>query len=162
VVKVTAATNTTALTSADTSLLAGTSHSALISDLSAKYQVTVLEDQSAPAPSGQSEFRMLNQAPATGPVDVYFLPGTTATVYATAKPAIAGLAVGAVSGYISIPSSTLYMVIAPAGTTLTVTNSAIYTSAALPLAGGEVRTVLILDPQLTTEPVVVYLADDVN
>jgi hypothetical protein len=161
-VKVTAATNTTALASANTSLLASTSHSALISDLSATYQVTVLEDQSAPAPTGHSEFRVLNQAPATGPVDVYFLSGTTAAILATAKPVIAGLAVGATSGYVSIASSTLYMVIAPAGTTLTVTNTAIYTSAALPLVGGEVRTVLIVDPQLTTEPVVVYVADDVN
>ena len=162
VVKVTAATNTNALASANTSLLAGTSQSALISDLSAKYQVTVLEDQTSPAPAGHSEFRMLNQAPSTGAVDVYFLSGTSDTVFATAKPIVTGLDVGATSGYVTIPSSTLYMVIAPTGTTLTDTLSTIYTSAAFPLVGGEVRTVLIVDPQLTKEPVQVFIADDVD
>lgn len=162
VVKVTATTNTTALVTSNTSLLAGTSQSALISDLGAQYQVTVLEDQSSPAPSGHSAFRMLNQAPSTGPVDVYFLAGTSNTVFATAKPIITGLAVGATSGYVTIPSSTLYMVIAPTGTTLMDNVTTIYTSAAFPLVGGEVRTVLIVDPLLVTEPVQVYIANDVD
>ena len=162
VVKVTATTSTNALVTANTSLLAGTSQSALISDLSAKYQVTVLEDQSTAAPAGHSEFRLLNQAPSTGPVDVYFLAGTSNTIYATAKPVIIGLEVGATSGYVTIPSSTLYMVIAPTGTTLADNVTTIYTSAALPLVGGEVRTVLIVDPLLATEPVQVYIADDVD
>jgi len=162
VVKVTATTNTTALATSNTSLLAGTSQSALISDLSANFQVTVLKDQATPAPSGHSEFRMLNQAPKTGPVDVYFLAGTSNTVFATASPVIIGLAVGATSGYVTIPSSTLYMVIAPTGTTLMDNVTTIYTSAALPLVGGEVRTVLIVDPLLVTEPVQVYVADDVD
>jgi hypothetical protein len=95
-------------------------------------------------------------------VDVYFLSGTSATVYATAKPVITGLAVGATSGYVTIPSSTLYMVIAPTGTTLSTTDTVIYTSAAFDLVGGEVRTVLIVDPLLVTEPVQVYIANDVN
>jgi hypothetical protein len=162
VVKVTASSSSTALVSADASLRAGTSQSALISDINATYQITVLEDQATPAPSGHSEFRLLNQAPSTGAVDVYFLSGTSATVYATAKPIITALAVGATSGYVSIPSSTLYMVIAPTGTTLSTTNATIYTSAAFNLVGGEVRTVLIVDPQLVTEPVQVYVADDVD
>jgi hypothetical protein len=162
VVKVTATSNSKTLASSNTSLLAGTSQSALISDINATYQVTVLEDQSAPAPSGHSEFRLLNQAPSTGAVDVYFLAGTSNTVFATAKPVVTGLAVGATSGYVTIPSSTLYMVIAPTGTTLADNVSTIYTSAALPLVGGEVRTVLIVDPLLVTEPVQVYVADDVD
>jgi hypothetical protein len=161
-VKVTATSNTKTLVSSDTSLLAGTSQSALISDINAEYQVTVLKDQATAAPAGHSEFRMLNQAPATGAVDVYFLAGTSDTVFATAKPVIIGLAVGATSGYVAIPSSTLYMVIAPTGTTLADDVSTIYTSAAFPLVGGEVRTVLIVDPLLVTEPVQVYIADDVN
>lgn len=162
VVKVTATTSTAALVSSTTSLLANTSHSALISDINATYQVTVLEDQATAAPSGHSEFRLLNQAPSTGAVDVYFLAGTSNTVYATAKAVITGLAVGATSGYITIPSSTLYMVIAPTGTTLSDDNSTIYTSAVFDLVGGEVRTVLIVDPLLVTEPVQVYIADDVD
>jgi hypothetical protein len=161
-IKVTATSSTTTLTSSNASLVANQSQSVLITDINADYQVTVLEDQSTPAPSGHSEFRVLNQAPSTGAVDVYFLSGTSATVYATAKPVITGLAVGATSGYVTIPSSTLYMVIAPAGTTLSATATTIYSSAALPLTGGEVRTVLIVDPVLVTQPVQVYIANDVN
>lgn len=161
-IKVTGTTTTTALASANTSLRAGTSQSILISDLNAQYQVTVLEDQATPAPTGHSEFRMLNQAPSTGPVDVYFLPGTSDQIFATAKAIITGLPVGATSGYVTIPSSTLYMVIVPTGTTLKNGVSTLYSSAAFALTGGEVRTVLIVDPQLATEPVVVYVADDVD
>ena len=162
VVKVTTTSSTAALQSVDASLRAGTSQTALITDLNAGYQVTILEDQSTSAPSGHSEFRVLNQAPVTGAVDVYFLSGTSTTAYATAKAVITALAVGSTSGYVSIPSSTLYMVIAPTGVTLSTTNATIYTSAAFNLVGGEVRTVLIVDPQLVTEPVQVYVAHDVN
>jgi hypothetical protein len=161
-VKVTAVSSTAALVSTNTALKANLSQSILISDINAQFQATVLEDQSIPAPSGHSDFRILNQAPSTGPVDVYFLSGTSTTVYATAKPVITALAVGATSGYVAIPSSTLYMVIAPAGTVLSATAATIYTSAALPLVGGEVRTVLVVDPQLVTEPVQVFIAKDVD
>jgi hypothetical protein len=161
-IKITGTTTTTALASASASLRAGTSQSVLVTDINAVYQVTVLEDQAVAAPSGHSDFRLLNEAPSTGAVDVYFLSGTSATVYATAKPVITALAVGATSGYVSIPSSTLYMVIAPTGIALSTTATTIYTSAALPLTGGEVRTVLVVDPVLVTEPVQVYLASDVN
>lgn len=162
VVKVTPASSTNALVQSNASLVANKSQSVLITDINAEYQVVVLEDQSTPAPSGHSEFRLLNQAPSTGAVDVYFLSGTSAAVYATAKPVITSLAVGATSGYVTIPSSTLYMVIAPAGTVLSTTATTIYTSAPFGLVGGEVRTVLIVDPQLVTEPVQVYVANDVD
>jgi len=161
-VKVTAATSTKALVTSNATLVANKSQSVLITDYNALYQVQVLEDQSTPAPSGHSEFRLLNQAPSTGPVDVYFLSGTSATVFATAKPVITDLAVGATSGYVTIPSSTLFMVIAPAGTTLSATLTTIYSSGALALVGGEVRTVLIVDPILVTQPVQVYIANDVD
>ena len=162
IVKVTAATSSKALVTSNGTLVANQSQSLLVTDINAQFQVVVLKDQSTPAPSGHSDFRLLNQAPSTGPVDVYFLVGTSNTVYATAKPVIIGLPVGATSGYVSIPSSTLYMVIAPTGTVLSTDATTIYTSAALPLVGGEVRTVLIVDPQLVTEPVQVYIADDVD
>ena len=162
VVKVTGTSNTKTLVTSNATLVANKSQTVLVTDINADFAVTVLEDQSTPAPAGHSDFRVLNQAPSTGAVDVYFLPGTSADVFATAKPVITGLAVGATSGYVAIPSSTLFMVIAPAGTTLTVTATNIYRSAALALVGGEVRTVLIVDPVLVTQPVQVYIANDVN
>jgi hypothetical protein len=161
-VKVTATSSTKTLVSSNATLVANKSQSVLVTDFNADYQVTVLEDQSTPAPTGHSEFRLINEAPSTGAVDVYFLAGTSATVFATAKPVITGLAVGATSGYVTIPSSTLFMVIAPAGTTLSTTLTTIYSSGALALVGGEVRTVLIVDPVLVTQPVQVYIAKDVD
>ena len=161
-VKVTATTNKNALVTANATLVASQSQSVLVTDYNADYQVTVLEDQSTPAPSGHSAFRVLNQAPSTGAVDVYFLSGTSETVFATGKPVITDLAVGATSGYVTIPSSTLFMVIAPAGTTLSTTATTIYSSGALALTGGEVRTVLVVDPVLVTQPVQVYIAKDVD
>lgn len=159
---VTSTQDTNPLVTTTGTLQASQSSSVLITDINATYQATLLEDQSTPAPSGHSEFRVLNQAPSTGPVDVYFLSGTTAKDYAAAKPVITSLAVGATSGYVTIPSSTLYMVIVAAGTTLTTTSTSIYVSAALPLVGGEVRTVLVVDPLVTTQPVQVYLATDAD
>jgi len=161
-VKVTATSSTKALVTSNATLVANKSQSVLVTDYNALYQVQVLEDQSVAAPSGHSEFRLLNQAPSTGAVDVYFLAGTSATVFATAKPVITDLAVGATSGYVTIPSSTLFMIIAPAGTTLSTTSTTIYSSGALALVGGEVRTVLIVDPILVTQPVQVYIANDVG
>jgi hypothetical protein len=161
-VKVTATSNNKTLVSSSATLPAGDASSVLVTDIGAGYQVTVLADQSAAAPSGHSEFRFLNQAPSTGAVDVYFLSGTASSVLATAKPVITALPVGGTSGYVSIPSSTLYMVIAPTGTTLTTTDTTIYISQAIALVGGEVRTVLIVDPQLVTQPVQVFTANDVN
>ncbi len=161
-ISVTTTQSTNPLVTATGSLVANQTSSALITDINATYQVTLLEDQSTPAPSGHSDFRILNQAPSTGPIDVYFLAGTTAADYASAKPVITAIAVGATSGYVSIPSSTLFMVIAASGTTLTTTSKSIYVSAALPLVGGEVRTVLVVDPLISTAPVQVYTASDVN
>ena len=161
-ITVTSAQNTNPLVSTTGSLLASQSSTVLITDINATYQANLLEDQSTPAPSGHSEFRILNQAPSTGPIDVYFLAGTTAADYAAARPVITALAVGATSGYVTIPSATLYMVIVAAGTTLTTTSTSIYVSAALPLVGGEVRTVLVVDPLVTTQPVQVYIAIDAN
>lgn len=161
-IAVTTTQSTTPLVSATGTLQASQSSSVLVTDINATYQVTLLEDQSTPAPNGHSDFRVLNQAPSTGPVDVYFLAGTTAKDYAAAKPVITALAVGATSGYVMIPSSTLYMVIVAAGTTLTTTSTSIYVSAALPLVGGEVRTVLVVDPLVTSQPVQVYIANDAS
>ena len=159
---VTSTQNTNPLVSTTGTLQADQSSSVLITDINATYQVTLLADQSTPAPSGHSAYRVLNQAPSTGPIDVYFLAGTTAADYAAAKPVITALAVGATSGYVTIPSSTLYMVIVASGTTLTTTSTSIYVSPAQTLTGGEVRTVLVVDPLVTSQPVQVYIANDVN
>jgi hypothetical protein len=159
VIKVTAATGGATLVTTNGTLLAGHQHSIFLTDNGAaptSYTVTVLEDQQVAAATGHSAFRFLNQAPKVGPVDVYMIPSGSTIDKAT--PIATALPVGATAGYISFTSQTVTMVIVPTGT---VTPQ--YTSTAMALTGGEVRTVLIVDTQLTSDPPVqVFIANDVN
>jgi hypothetical protein len=159
VIDVTAATGGATLVTTNGILLAGHRHSVFLTDNGAAptgYEVTVLEDQQVPAAGGHSAFRFLNQAPKTGAVDVYMIP--SAATMADTIPLVTGLPVGATAGYVSFTSQTVTMVITPTGL---VTPK--YTSAPLALTGGEVRTVLIVDTQLTSNPPVeVFMANDVN
>lgn len=159
IVKVTPVTGTTPSVSVAVTLNAGTQHSVFIADNGAsatQYVVTALEDQQTPAPIGHSTFRFLNQAPRTGAVDIYMVP--SGSMLADTIPLCTNVAVGTTCGYITFTSETVDMVITPTGT---ITPK--YTSSALALTGGEVRTVVIVDSQLTTNPPVqALIADDVN
>ena len=156
---VTAATGGAALVTTNGTLLAGHQHSVFLTDNGAaptSYEVTVLEDQQTAAAGGHSAFRFLNQAPKTGAVDIYMVP--SGTTLANTIPLVSALPVGSTAGYISLTSQTVNMVITPTGT---ITPK--YTSAPLALTGGEVRTVLIVDTQLTSNPPVeIFTANDVN
>jgi len=163
-VKVTAATSTSTTTanvlvSTSATLLAGHQHSVFLTDNGAaitSYTVTVLEDQQIAAATGHSDFRFINEAPRTGAVDIYMIP--SGVTIANAIPLVKNLAVGATAGYISFASATVTMVVVPTGLT-----TPAYTSTALALTGGEVRTVMIIDSQLTTNPPVsTVIADDLN
>jgi len=158
-IKVTAATGGTALVTTSGTLLAGHQHSVFLTDNGAapnSYQVTILEDQQIAAASGHSAFRFLNQAPKTGAVDVYMVP--SGTTLANTIPLVTALPVGGTAGYLSFSSQSVTMVIVPTGLL-----TPKYTSAPLALVGGEVRTILILDTQLTSNPPVeVFVANDVD
>jgi len=159
IIKITEVTSGKALVTSNGTLLGGHQHSVFLTDNGAaptSYTVTVLEDQQVPAAGGHSAFRFLNQAPKTGAVDVYMIPA--GTTLANTIPIVTALPVGSTAGYISFNAQTLTMVITPTGT---VTPK--YTSTALSLTGGEVRTVLIVDTQLTSNPPVeIFMANDVN
>ncbi len=156
-IQITAATGGTALVSTSGTLLPGHQHSVFLSDNGAapnSYTVTVLEDQQVQAASNLSAFRFLNQAPKTGAVDIYMVPASVAL--ADAIPLVKDLPVGGTAGYVSFTSQAVTMVVTPTGLT-----KPSYTSAPITLIGGEVRTVLIMDTQLTSNPPVqVSIADD--
>lgn len=158
-IQVTAATGGAALVTSNGTLLAGHQHSVFLTDNGVApngYEVTVLEDQQVPAAEGHSAFRFLNQAPKTGAVDVYMIP--SGNTLANTIPIVTALPVGGTAGYISFTSQTVTMVITPTGLL-----TPKYTSATLGLIGGEVRTVLIVDTQLTSNPPVeVFTANDVD
>jgi hypothetical protein len=158
-IQVTATTGGASLVAAAATLNAGAQHSVFLTDNGAaptEYTVTVLEDQQTPAASNHSDFRFLNQAPRTGAVDVYMVPANA--TLANSIPLCTALAVGATCGYVNFASQSVTMVITPTGLT-----TPKYTSTALNLTGGEVRTVVIVDSQLTSNPPVqVVIANDVN
>jgi hypothetical protein len=156
-IQITAVTGGTALVSTSGTLLPGHQHSVFLTDNGAapnSYTVTVLEDQQVEAASNLSAFRFLNQAPKTGAVDIYMVPAGVAL--ADAVPLVSDLPVGGTAGYISFTSQTVTMIVTPTGL---ITPS--YTSTPITLIGGEVRTVLIMDTQLTSNPPIqVSMADD--
>jgi hypothetical protein len=158
-IKVTAATGGATLVSTSGTLLAGHQHSVFLTDngtAPTSYEVTILEDQQVAAATGHSAFRFLNQAPKTGAVDIYMVP--SGDTLADTVPLVTALPVGSTAGYVSFTSQTVTMVITPTGV---ITPK--YASQSLALTGGEVRTVLIVDTQLTSNPPVeVFTADDVN
>jgi hypothetical protein len=159
-IKITEATGGAALVTTNGTIQAGYHHSVFLTDNGAAptgYTVTILEDQKVAAASGHSAFRFLNQAPKIGPVDIYMVPGSS-TLANTIPLITGGVAVGASSGYVSFNAQTVTMVIVPKGLL-----TPKYTSASLALTGGEVRTVLIVDTQLTSDPPVnVFMFTDVN
>jgi hypothetical protein len=156
-IEITAATGGAALVSTSGTLLPGHQHSVFLTDNGAapnSYTVTILEDQQVQAASNLSAFRFLNQAPKTGAVDIYMVPA--GVTLADAVPLISDLPVGGTAGYVSFTSQTVTMVVTPTGLI-----KPSYTSMPITLIGGEVRTVLIMDTQLTSNPPVqVSMADD--
>jgi hypothetical protein len=158
-IKITNAVTGDSLTTTSNPLLAGHQYSVFLSDESGTpsgYTVSVLNDQQISAPTGHSDFRFLNQAIKTGPVDVYMIP--TGVTLANSIPLVSNLPVGGSLNYIDFTSQTVTMVVTPTGKA-----TPSYTSPAIYLSGGEVRAVLLIDAQLTSNPPVeAFTADDVN
>jgi hypothetical protein len=147
------------LISTNHTLLPGQRHSILISDSGstpATYNISLLDDQRVAAAAGHSAFRFINQGIKAGGVDIYMVP--SGVTLANAVPVVANLAAGSVTGYVTFNSRTVNMIVTAAGS-----SNVKYTSPALNLAGGEVRTALVMDTQLTSNPqVTVFVGSDVN
>ena len=139
-----------------TTLQASTEHSIYITDSGAGYSATLLTDQIATPPAGDIAFRFLQQAQTTGPVDIYLVPGGSDLT--GTKPLLTDQIANSITGYLDVPAGTYTLVVTPTGTTKTK-----FTSASLDLSAGAVRTVLIMDAQLTSNPpVTVVIGDDLN
>ncbi len=153
-IQITAVSGGAALVTTNGTLLAGHQHSVFLTDNGAArsgYEVTILEDQQVQAASGHSAFRFLNQAPDIGGgVDVYMVPA--GNTLANAKAIVTDLPPGGSTGYISFTSQTVTMVIMPTG--VTTTPYGCTPTSTIVLTGGEVRTVLLMDTQLTNNPAV--------
>ena len=138
--------------------LTGSQYTLLAGNISASLQMTVLKDQSFPAPAGQVALRFLDQATRAGTVDIYLVPPGSAL--AKVAPIDTGLSFTSNTGYINAPSGTYSIVVLPAGS---VPSSAtpIYTGSQVVYPGGSARTTLLIDQQpATTLGLQVITADD--
>lgn len=144
--------------SAAGTFLVAQQHSVLITDTSSGYQATILTDQAVTPPTGYVSLRFLQEAPVTGAVDIYLVPSNG--TFAGAKPLLANVAPAAVSAYTNVPADSYTLVIAPAGDTNV---KDVFTSQSITFTAGQVRSVLIMDAQLTTTPPVsVTIGNDLN
>jgi len=122
--------------------LSGTQYTVLTGNVAANLQMTVLRDQSTPAPAGQVALRFLGQATRAGAVDLYLAPpGSSLTGIA---PIASGLSFGGNTGYIGAPSGTYSIVAFPAGAAPSVATP-VYTGSQAIYPGGSARTLVLID-----------------
>jgi hypothetical protein len=121
---------------------AGTEYTVLAGNIAADLQMSVLKDQSTPAPAGQVALRFLGQATRAGAVDLYLLPpGAGLTGIA---PIAAGVGFGGNTGYINVPNGTYSIVAFPSGAVPAVSSPA-FTGSQESYPGGAARTIVLID-----------------
>jgi hypothetical protein len=154
----------------------------LISNVLANLQMTVLRDESVPAPSGQVALRILDQSLQAGPVDIY-LVAANGTLAAT-SPLLTSVSFGNAPAYIDVPSNSYSLVILAAGTstkttttttttttgsgstttttTSTTTNTipTIYSGNQIEYPGASVRTIVLIDQPLSNPAGIQVIAAD--
>ena len=140
----------TQLTSTNASLANMHHYTALVSNVNASLQETVLQDQNTPAPTSQISVRVLDEATKVGAVDVYLVPSSG--TLATSSPLATGLTFGGNTGYINVPAGTYAIAVVPTGTVPSSNSSTLLTGSQVTYAQGAARTIVVIDQQLVTSP----------
>jgi hypothetical protein len=136
------------LATAHGNFVVGSQYTVLAGNISANLQMTVLKDQSFPAPAGQVALRFLDQATHAGTVDIYLVP--SGATLGRVSPIDTGLSFSSNTGYINTPSGTYSIVVLPAGAVPSGAATPIYTGSQVSYPGGSVRTILLIDQQPAT------------
>jgi hypothetical protein len=135
-----------ALVAGNAALAPGKQYTAIIGNIAASMQQTVLLDQSQPAPAGEIELRFVQQAIRSGAVDIYLVPhGGKA---ANTSPLVVNLGFGTNSGYLGVPAGTYAIDIVPTGTTLVSSTVTLLSGAQVEYGSGAVRTVVVIDQEV--------------
>ena len=149
----------TTLVSAGVTLATGKQYTAIIGNVAANLQETILVDQSTPAPTGQISVRVVDQSTRTGAVDLYLVPSSGKLT--TTLPFITNVNFGTNTGYINIPPGTYAIAVVPAGTVPIATTVTLLSGPSVGYSSGAVRTLILIDQQLTTTPgIQVIVTDD--
>jgi hypothetical protein len=147
---------TTATASAQGDFLVAQEHSVFITDSGVAYTATILTDQTTAAPTGYFSIRFLQQAAHAGAVDIYLVPSSS--TLSGSKPLLTDVTPQSVESYVNVMAGTYTIAVTPTGVITTP-----YTSSQIAFVAGQVRTALIMDAQLTTNPpVTVVIGDDLD
>ena len=147
---------TTATASAQGDFLVAQEHSVFITDSGVAYTATILTDQTTAAPTGYFSIRFLQQAAHAGAVDIYLVPSSS--TLSGSKPLLTDVTPQSVESYVNVMAGTYTIAVTPTGVITTP-----YTSSQIAFVAGQIRTALIMDAQLTTNPpVTVVIGDDLD
>lgn len=126
-------------------------YTALISNVNASLQETVLQDQNTPAPTSQIAVRVLDEAARINAgLDVYLVPSSGSL--ATSKAIATGLTFGANTGYINVPAGTYAIAVVPTGTVPAAGSGTLLLGSQVGYATGAVRTIVLIDQQVVSSP----------
>jgi hypothetical protein len=149
------------LSTSKSTFAASAQYTVLIGNIAAGLQQLVLTDQNQAAPAGQVSLRFIDQATRAAAVDIYLIPaGQKLTA---APPVVTGVAFGANTGYLNIPTGAYTLVAVPAGTVPSSTTVPTYSGTQVTYPAGAARTFILIDQQLLTTPgLQVVTAEDYN
>jgi hypothetical protein len=127
-------------------------YTAIIGNVAASLQETILTDQSTPAPTGQVSVRFVDQATRVGGVDIYLVPSTGKLL--SSSPIATNLTFTVNTGYINLPAGAYTLVVVPTGTVPVAATVTLLTGSQVTYSAGAVRTVVLIDSQVVTTPAV--------
>lgn len=137
------------LSSAKTTFVASTQYTVLLGNSTVNLQQITLTDQNQAAPAGQIALRFVNQATRASAVDIYLVPAGQRL--SAVSPLVTGIAFGANTGYIDVPTGTYSLIMLPAAT-VPVGAAVSYTGPQVAYSAGSVRTIILIDQPLATTP----------
>jgi hypothetical protein len=126
---------------------ASSQYTVLIGNTAANLQQLTLRDQGQPAPPGQIALRFISQATRSGALDIYLVPAGQRLT--SVSPIATNVLFGSNTGYLNSPAGTCTLVVLPSGTIPPNPSLAIYTGPQVSDAPGSVRTIILIDQQLT-------------
>jgi hypothetical protein len=127
-------------------------YTAIVGNIAAGIQETILTDQTTPAPSGEVALRFVNEATHAGALDIYIVPSSGKLL--TTTPIATSVLFTGNTGYINVPDGTCAIAVVPAGTIPISTTATLYTGSQIAYATGAVRTVVLIDAPIATTPAV--------
>jgi hypothetical protein len=140
------------LISAKQTLTSPKQYTAIIGNIEADLQETIVTDQTTPAPTGQVAMRFIDQATHVGAVDIYIVPASGKL--ATSSPIATNVVFTGNTGYINVPAGTYAIAVVPTGTVPISTTVTLYTGASTSYSAGAVRTFILIDSLIVTTPAV--------